>query len=283
MPPAAIRYGFTLVELLAVITIIVVLLALLMPAMDQAVYHAEMAVCATHLHTIAVAAQSYALDHKRAYPYRAGVHDPTNTTDAGGTFLATNAWHPHKIWNGGTGNNSRDDRRLLRPYMGINAALNDPLARRADFEGSQNSQTYATYYLWFGYRFAGHKGLDRLGDRLTWSEAGRTFAYDALAGDQDDVRFRDSIPATFSSHPDRDNVFRSELYQDAGSPKSVVARWAAPGPAQRGPIDMQFVFAAGDVQRFDAVAADDDPRMGKVPVFNGGTHTLTQWTHLPSR
>ena len=34
--------AFTLVELLVVITIIVILLALLTPAMDRAVYHAEM-------------------------------------------------------------------------------------------------------------------------------------------------------------------------------------------------------------------------------------------------
>ena len=39
--------AFTLVELMVVITIIVLLLALMMPALDKAVYQAELASCMT--------------------------------------------------------------------------------------------------------------------------------------------------------------------------------------------------------------------------------------------
>ena len=48
-----IRNGFTLVELLVVITIIVILLALLAPALDKAIYQAELAVCGTRVRAIA--------------------------------------------------------------------------------------------------------------------------------------------------------------------------------------------------------------------------------------
>jgi prepilin-type N-terminal cleavage/methylation domain-containing protein len=278
------RRAFTLIELLVVITIIVVLLALLTPAMDQAIYSAELAVCAAKLDAVATGVQTYAMDYRRSYPYRAGVHQGGTTIDTGDTFLATSAWHPHKVWNGGGGAAAPDDRRLLRNYMGINAALNDPLSRKADLDGARaGSHTYASYYLWFGFKFAGNKGLDKVGDKLTWTEGGVSWRFDILAGDQDDVRFADAIPATFASHPDRSGLLRSELYQDAGSPQSVVSRWAIQGPGQRGTLDMNFVFAAGHVARVERVEADQDDRMIKVPVFNGGTHTLTQWSHLPRR
>jgi len=61
-------HGFTLVELLVVITIIVILLALLAPALDRAVYNAETAKCLASQRTIVQAAQSYAVDHKRVLP-----------------------------------------------------------------------------------------------------------------------------------------------------------------------------------------------------------------------
>src|SRR5687767_1042700 len=67
------RRAFTLIELLVVVTIIVVLLALLTPALDRAIYVAELALCGTHARGIAVSVQSYAAAHKRFYPYRPGV------------------------------------------------------------------------------------------------------------------------------------------------------------------------------------------------------------------
>src|SRR5688500_13745385 len=62
--------GFTIVELLVVITIIVILLALLMPGMDRAIYQAELAVCAAKLDAVSSGTTLYALNHRRAYPYR---------------------------------------------------------------------------------------------------------------------------------------------------------------------------------------------------------------------
>jgi len=54
--------AFTLIELLVVVTIIISLLAILMPSMNRAVLSAEEAVCAADLSTIGKASLSYAAD-----------------------------------------------------------------------------------------------------------------------------------------------------------------------------------------------------------------------------
>ena len=57
-------------ELLVVITIIVILLSLLAPALDEAVYQAELVLCASKLDATALGITGYALDHGRRYPRR---------------------------------------------------------------------------------------------------------------------------------------------------------------------------------------------------------------------
>ena len=65
MAHAPIRRGFTLVELLVVITIIVLLLALLVPALDKAVEAAERVRCSANLHAWGVSIPQHYLDHRR--------------------------------------------------------------------------------------------------------------------------------------------------------------------------------------------------------------------------
>src|SRR3712207_2439865 len=63
-------HAFTLIELLVLVTIIVVLLAMLTPALDQAVYQAELGGCGAHMTETDKGVNIYALDFKRSYPYR---------------------------------------------------------------------------------------------------------------------------------------------------------------------------------------------------------------------
>lgn len=63
-----VRRAFTLIELLVVVTIIVVLLALLLPGMDRAMAITERAVCASQLHATGTALNSWAADHKWKLP-----------------------------------------------------------------------------------------------------------------------------------------------------------------------------------------------------------------------
>ena len=65
--------AFTLVELLVVITIIVILLALLAPALETAIYQSELAVCATRLKGTGTGVQVYAHNFRRSYPDRPSV------------------------------------------------------------------------------------------------------------------------------------------------------------------------------------------------------------------
>src|ERR1041385_4605737 len=67
--------AFTLIELLVVVTIIVLLLALLTPAIDKAIYQAELTACGTRLRTLANGVTTYAANYKRSYPDRFAATD----------------------------------------------------------------------------------------------------------------------------------------------------------------------------------------------------------------
>jgi len=159
--PTAIRPAFTLIELLVVVTIIVVLLAQLAPAMDKAIYQAELAVCAARLDAACGSVHSYAFDHRRWYPQRPGTNPTENALHSWrDTSLAT--IEPFGDF---------DDRPTLAPYILINKQLQCPLVDAVDLERSI-ANTYSSYQLWFGFSFFVRKtaqaGMMKLGDPLTW-------------------------------------------------------------------------------------------------------------------
>jgi prepilin-type N-terminal cleavage/methylation domain-containing protein len=169
--------GFTLIELLVVITIIVVLLALLTPALDQAIYQTELTMCGTNQHALGASLNIYAMDYKRRYPYRAAREV---------TWRITMISDP---------NNHYDDRVLLRPYVSINKHLQCPMAHDIDMDGSPITSTrvHTPYLWWAGWQYKPknkpQQGLLKLGDRLSWqdpqdpTDPGHTF--DALVCDRD--------------------------------------------------------------------------------------------------
>jgi prepilin-type N-terminal cleavage/methylation domain-containing protein len=155
--------AFTLVELLVVITIIVVLLAMMAPALERAIYQAELAVCAAQQRGVATGAITYASQFARHYPYREAVHDP-NISIVEHRQLTTPA-------NKGQTTNADgyDERPLLRTLIDVDA-LQCPLAGDLDLEISDASDTYVypTINRFFGWRYVGSKGMLRLGDPWNW-------------------------------------------------------------------------------------------------------------------
>ena len=89
---AAKRSGFTLVELLVVISIIAVLAALLMPALDKARESARRVGCANNLHQIIVAAYSYATDYDGSLPAPAMCYAPPQCSASNTYENIINPW-----------------------------------------------------------------------------------------------------------------------------------------------------------------------------------------------
>lgn len=70
------RYGFTLVELVITIAIVVTLAGIALPAVNYARMHAQMVVCQTKLRTQLIATIQYTEDHKGIWPTARFIPEP---------------------------------------------------------------------------------------------------------------------------------------------------------------------------------------------------------------
>ena len=267
--------AFTLVEMLVVITIIIVLLSLLTPAMDRAMYVAELTTCAARLKAIATGVTAYASGNGRAYPYRP-------TLQPGATWRRPNCIYDTQF--------GLDDRPYFRDSFPSNTLL-DPLCGKIDLRNTPpGNYVFSNYELWFGMSFAtanGGRGLLRLGDRLEWKDNSRGAVYDGrfdvLASEEDLIEpsynYRSCV-----SHPDVEGLTRPEVHNGGGY---ILSRWVlyseVPVAVPRGPIDANFACADGSVIRIDNVLWNDD-RMARVPLNADATPNdvgTGHWIHLP--
>ncbi len=287
--------GFTLVELLVVITIIAVLLALLAPAMDRAVYQAELAVCASRLHAVATGTDTYAAASNRAYPYRPTLREGTRWLR--GVVIATQSD------TGGTP--AKDDRPYLRRAYGDGLkSLVDPLGGKINPDHNLPSvDTYANYSLWFGVGYpkalGGGRALLRQGDRMEWTDNSRStsvrHSFSVLASDLDaPYPIPDSYWQVLAGHPDADGVLWFLSVERTYSPPQglelsqgyVLSWWGTDKTVERGPIDTNYAFTDGSVVRYNAVAWDDE-QMARVPwstsAWGWNSGSPNHWHHLPRR
>jgi hypothetical protein len=257
------RTAFTLVELLVVVATIVVLLALLMPALEKAVYQAELAVCAAKLKGIAGGVVVYASENKRSYPHRPGTE-------------LFNFWTADTLNDGDL--TVADDRPLLRTILTIDKSLQCPFDEPMNLDTAPDDAiTLSSFCMWFGYGFPNQSKMRRLGDRWSWNGT----RYDWLASDKDET----STGAwAANSHPDHAGVMVEQIYDNRfitgfgvggvnvnGNPY-VFSRWGMSGGHKRGPVDSNAAAENGSVIRNQNLIVNSDStvdeRLDRVPRFS---------------
>jgi len=260
--------GLYLIELLVVVTMIALLLALLMPAMDQAIYQAELAVCAANMRSTAQGMVNYALDHKRRHPHRPGI-------------MAINGnWQPISLkqWTV----NQFDDRPTFRDYISINQHLNDPLTKPVDIERDDaNLDVYGSVAIWAGWKYRiGKRGMMRMGDRFDWNES----SFDLLVSDRSFI----APGHAQNSHPDKDNVMPNlvsdnsadgPFFNAGGTYKTTLSIWWSQGNERRGPVDLNFAYQDLSVRRLELAWNDSyqaDGRTVFAPQYVGGNTTISE-------
>ena len=289
------RMAFTLVELLVIITIIVLLLALLAPALDQAVYQAELTLCAARLDAGASATLTYAMSQRRMYPDR-----PLHTS-AGAAA--------HQL-----AGSTQDERPTLRRAMGpLNSLLNCPLTQAVDIDGSQTFDTanqraddagnsraspgiWVPYSPWMGwqYRVARsefYKGMFRLGDRFTWPDASNAGtierSFDLLISD---TEVSDTDGYRLGSHPTREANRNNLVLQEGPNPwiaggltgavtKVTLSWWQGP---LAGTVDLNFAHQDGSVRRITEVRFQD-PRLLPAWYYNDKNTRIERRILLPEQ
>jgi len=178
------RTAFTLIELLAVITLIGILITLLLPALRQARTAAELAECMVNQRSMATAAVTYATDHRSHFPPAVTKVEPSNPDDF-------RYFGPHFFNHGADADPERGLGHFLEPYQPEVEVLSCPLtpgipshARRHYREGNHRAEL-GQAFLWnwpgatdpaTGTRLAAASTTDAmgearvlLGDRITFN------------------------------------------------------------------------------------------------------------------
>jgi prepilin-type N-terminal cleavage/methylation domain-containing protein len=273
------RNGFTLVELLVVITIIVLLLAMLAPALDRAIYAAELARCGGQMKGVTSGVTSYAMGHNRQYPYREGVRHPQNTNYQ----IKQMSGSPNQ-----SGTLGFDERPMLRPWVNLDAYVCPPAGSISVSRSEAETILFLPFQMFYGYQWrgaGGGQGMFKLGDTITYNgHRFSTMVSDHMATGVFLAPFIDA-----SAHPDSLGLLTHGQQQDqpasaafialAVDPdaKVTVAGWGGtPTPGMR--FEMNFGFTDGAVVRISdmswnvpnygmAAGANQDERFRRVP-FN---------------
>lgn len=275
------RDGFTLVELLVVITIIVILLAMLVPAMEKAIYQAELATCATRMKGVAQGATIYAMENHRRYMNR----DIIDQERGQPYVLAGNEYDILARESGGQGRSgpTYDDRPRMQTHIPM-SLLVEPLAPKIDYSveatGLDIWVVHSGYSLYFGVDFAGYTGMKRVGDRFEFRDGftGRLHRYSLLAADLDMWVIGDRY---LTSHPDDAGVL--PVFFKNGEGGLYTSRYDNhEGTKQRrGLLDQNYAYADGGVTRLSGIEIYDS-RTATVPYrADSQYYPGVLWVQLP--
>jgi prepilin-type N-terminal cleavage/methylation domain-containing protein len=256
------RHAFTLVELMVVVTIIIILLAFLAPAMETAIYQAELVRCAANQNGLADVMQFYAMDHRRVYP--------TNTDRR----HTSGKYEPDILGQGS--DPTRDLRPILFPkYVGTYDQLLCPLTpgkiSLVPQDNDPATKVYANYFLFAGWEYPGlfgGKGMFRIGDRLGFADkvTNEKVESPVMVMDRYCTSLTAAPGAPFNvqgSHPSRTTELRPKMRSnqlvddmDPLGDKATYSIWIG-GPSPT--VDINAACNDGSVRRFNA-AQRWDPR-----------------------
>jgi prepilin-type N-terminal cleavage/methylation domain-containing protein len=279
------RHAFTLIELLVVITIIVVLLALLTPSLDRAIYQAELLQCSGNQKVIGTAAIQYCFENKRYYPNRTNM--PTGDSNA--YLQPNNLTSPVEI--------GYDLRPMLRDKLGlkINQNMQCAMVEPVDLEDTLPDEfVFGNQLMFFGwYYFIGGQrlaGMHKYGDRFTAPTPGDgRKRFNLLVGDFDLNRYGQGYQC---SHPDQSTghmynlaAKRVGLFTAVTFPHTISYWWTGMNPTQspaRGPLDLNFMYDDGSVRRFDNMLTDTEEERGEL-ILNNYAQRETYYFQVPAQ
>ena len=184
------RKAFTLIELLVVISIIALLIALLLPALSNARYTADVTKCSIAVRSIATVQLSYAVDSKEYFP-----HGLEKYSGGGNWVSARTAGAQIRSWEIYQGPNNHHGGYDLRPiyydYMqndSNEAVMHCPMKNSKFFENNQENRilSYMLYttnnHRLKHFEYDGPNAYERHGD--TWSPRGEPAAdFTVIASD----------------------------------------------------------------------------------------------------
>jgi len=275
--------AFTLVELLVVIAIIVVLMALLAPALDQAVYHSELVRCSGNIKTLVQGGVLYASGNARRYP----TGQPRTTRPGYSPDLLAREDDPGI------------DLRPVFDKAGIpwQKLLLCPLDGQIDLTSEGNdsdTMVLANYTLFFGWQYNGYSGMNKLGDDLSapdphsLTRTGSTIErrFKVLVSDKHLENW--PVGSRHSTHPNRLHTANRIRYQnDIPNPETDIGGVLVMGEkytysewriANRGsPHDLNFGLSDGSVLRLDAVGVDDGRLKSAPPRYGEKTYYGHLW------
>jgi prepilin-type N-terminal cleavage/methylation domain-containing protein len=300
------RSAFTLVELLVVITIIVILVAMLAPGLEKAIYAAELAVCQANQHAVGAGVTSYGMTFKRWYPYRPAVHDPkTGYYQPRSISIPFNSAQTNRL-------EGYDDRPLYAPFVDLDMLVCPPAGKVTIKYAEPGTYIQSSYNIWAGWKYHGGartqvnagnqqikqitvappRGMLRVGDRMSyWYDTDFDGDYDtenffrALTGDVCDVIWT----GWTNAHPDSKGVLNPFVKQDeawneqgrAGradpDAKTTEAGWYENVFSAPGTVDMNFAMDDLSALRIERMRwdgrehpwpwGDVEPRTKAVPCF----------------
>lgn len=243
--------GLTLIEVLVVLGIIIVVAALLVPAINMAIYHSDLAACGGNLKGVVAGSLAYAGSHGKTYPV------PPTGRVFDSRYL-------------GCVPPGSDLRPVIKGHINVKQLV-CPLAPKISLaveDTGDAGSVLSSYTYWSGFQYMPpdmppEAGMIKVGNRWTWG--GKRFS--VIAADFDLVG--DGTTGA-GSHPD---------HKDRMTPKSVQKKdganhsaWEMQDSGPRSRIDFNAAFDDGSVRRYKHVETLDN-RMVRVPVDRSSTES----------